>query len=271
MPNKERYYRVALIAVLSLVSFSGVMMDVRSPLSLGPVKVVDPLLLFWGRQMAKLERTIGGAFDIVRYWEAWEEERTRLIKERDDLLIKLNASKASIRENRELRKLLKLKRELPYPVVPVTLICKGGTPWSPTFMVDKGSSDGVRKGMAVVSPYGVMGIVVATTPRTSRVLGVTSVDCKVHVEDQTSGVRGILEGDNAGGMFLKYVLTDREIKAGDLLLTSGLGGIFPRGYPVARVLSVKRLPGEKFLYIKAVPTVSWDDTHYLLVLKRISR
>jgi rod shape-determining protein MreC len=56
-----------------------------------------------------------------------------------------------------------------------------------------------------------------------------------------------------------------------VLLTSGLGGIFPRGYPVARVVVVKRLPGEKFLWIKGEPTVSWDDTHYLLVLKRERR
>jgi len=138
-------------------------------------------------------------------------------------------------------------------------------------MVDKGEKDGVKRGMAVVTPHGVMGVVVASTLHTSRVLGITSVDCKIHVEDRFSGVRGILEGDNSGGLILKYVLTDRIVKPGDLLLTSGLGGIFPRGYPVARVVVVKRLPGEKFLWIKGEPTVSWDDTHYLLVLKRERR
>ncbi len=271
MNNKESYYRMALVAVLSLLSFVGVAMEIRSPLSISPVKVVEPVFLFWGKQMNKVEEKVEGAFQVVHYWENWEQERERLVKERDELLVKLRSAQAAIRENRELKKLLSLKRNLPYPSIPVTMICKDGTPWSPTFMVDKGEKEGVRRGMAVVTPYGVMGVVISTTPHTSRVLGTTSVDCKIHVEDQVSGVRGILEGDNAGGMFMRYVLTDRLVKPGDLLLTSGLGGIFPRGYPVAKVVSVKRLPGETFLWIKGKPTVPWDDTHYLLVLKRGER
>ena len=266
--KKETFYRVALVAVLSLLSFVGVAMEVRSPVSVSPVAVLEPVFLFWGKEVAKVEKQMGGLFQVVRYWGRWEAERARLERERDELLVKLHSAQEALRENRELKRLLSLKRSLPYPAISVNLICKGGTVWSPTFTVDKGEREGVRRGMAVVTPYGVMGVVVATTPHTSRVLGVTSVDCKIHVEDQASGIRGILEGDNAGGLVLKYVLTDRTVKPGDLLLTSGLGGIFPRGYPVAKVVEVKRLPGEKFLWIRAEPTVSWNDTHYLLVLKR---
>ncbi len=268
MHNRDTFYRVALIAVLSLLSFGSVAMEFRSPISLSPVAILDPVLLFWGRQVSKVEEKVGSAFDIIGYWNKWEEEKRRLAREKSELLVKLHAAEAALRENRELKKLLSLKRSMPYPVIPVRLVCKGGTPWSPTFMVDKGSRDGLKRGMAVVTPYGVMGVVVATTPHTSRVLGITSVDCRIHVEDQTSGVRGILEGDNAGGLQLKYVLTDRVVKPGDLLLTSGLGGIFPRGYPVAEVVSVKKLPGEKFLLIRGEPTVPWKETHYLLVLRR---
>jgi cell shape-determining protein MreC len=164
MHNKESYYRTALIAVLSLLSFVGVMMEVRSPVSVSPVKVIDPLLLFWGKEVSKVEKTVGGWLDILHYWNAWDKERLRLIKERDGLLVKLNAAKAALIENNELRRLLRLKREIPYPVVPVDLICKGGTPWSPTFLVDKGSKDGIGRGMAVVSPYGVWGWWLPTRP-----------------------------------------------------------------------------------------------------------
>lgn len=265
--GKESYYRVALVAVLSLLSFVGVTLEIRSPLSISPVAVLDPFFLLWSREVSKAEKEISSALEILRYWEHWEEERERLLRERDDLLVRLHSTQEALRENQELKRLLKLKRDLPYPAIAAHLVCKGGTPWSPTFLLDKGERDGVKRGMAVVTPHGVVGVVVATSPHTSRVLGITSVDCKIHVEDQKSKVRGILEGDNAGGLLLRYILTDREVKPGDLLLTSGLGGIFPRGYPVAKVTEVKRLPGEKFLFIKGRPTASWDDTHYLLVLK----
>ncbi len=271
MNDRESYYRGALIAILSLVSFVGVMMEIRLPFSVSPLNILDPVLVYWSGQMSKLEHRVGDTFEIIRYWQRWDDRCRALERQNKELLVRLRSSEEAVRENRELKKLLKLKRTIPYPTVSANLICKGGTPWSPTFLLDKGSRDGVMRGMAVVSPYGVMGVVVGTTAHTSRVLGVTSVDCRIHAEDRESGVRGILKGDNAGSLFLHYVLTDRQVKPGDMLLTSGLGGIFPRGYPVARVVSVKRLPGEKFLLIRCEPTAPWDDTHYILVLKRNHR
>jgi len=88
--NRENFYRVALIAVLSLLSFVGVMMEVRSPLVVSPVTVLDPFFLFWGRQVSKGEKRVKNAFEVVRYWDRLEVEKELLqysnsIRLEDDL------------------------------------------------------------------------------------------------------------------------------------------------------------------------------------------
>src|SRR5699024_569966 len=121
-------------------------------------------------------------------------------------------------------------------------------------MLNKGSEVGVYEGQAVIDDPGLVGQVVAVSAYFSRVLVITDAAHAVPVQVNRNGVRAIAEG---GGrldqLTLSHVAATTDIVEGDLLTTSGLGGLFPPGYPVAVVTAVTEDPGDPFLLVTAQP------------------
>ncbi|HUI26000.1 MAG TPA: rod shape-determining protein MreC [Candidatus Kryptonia bacterium] len=106
--------------------------------------------------------------------------------------------------------------------------------------IDKGEHEGVRKGFAVLSPFGVVGHVVATSAHAARVLLITDHNSGVDAIVQRSRARGIVAGALADGCVMKYLQRGEDVQVGDRVATSGLDGIFPRGMPIGEVADVSR-------------------------------
>ncbi len=148
-------------------------------------------------------------------------------------------------ENLELRHMLNLKRHTRLNILIAKVIAEDGIPWIKSMILNKGSSDGVTEMDPVLvgrdnSEDGglVAGEVVNVTLHTSRLLLITDYDCRIAAIDQRSRVRGILVGQGHGICSLKFVQNGKDIKVGDVIVTSGLDGVFPKGFLLGKVVSI---------------------------------
>ena len=142
--------------------------------------------------------------------------------------------------NQRLEKLLELKVHVARTSVNALVIGNGGSTWFQSLTLNKGTKAQVRKGMAVITPMGIVGQVVSVSPRTAKVLLVTDHNSGVDVISQRSRTRGIVSGSLDNGPIMHYAKRNADIQAGDRLITSGLDGIFPKGVLVGTVDKVSK-------------------------------
>ncbi|WP_319557962.1 MULTISPECIES: rod shape-determining protein MreC [Thiomicrorhabdus] len=132
--------------------------------------------------------------------------------------------------------------------------------------LNKGQKDGVENQQTVIDANGIMGQIVQTTPSSSRALLITDPDHQIPVRIQRTAQRGILTGKGHDLMQLNFIPYNSEVKVGDILESSGLGGVFPQGYPVARVSKVEARRENPYLTISALPIAQLHQTHKVLIL-----
>lgn len=170
-------------------------------------------------------------------------------------------------ENNELRRLLNSSEVLDDRVIVGEVVGVSPDPFSHEIIINKGDSDGVTPGQAVLDAEGLMGQVIQTGQFTSRVLLVSDSSHAVPVEVVRNGLRSVLLGNGeASELDLVHVPDTADIREGDTLVSSGLGGRFPRGYPVAEVSQIAKEPGEPFVTIRAVPKARLNQSRMVLVV-----
>lgn len=172
-------------------------------------------------------------------------------------------------EAKRLEKLLGTSAGLQsHPIQIANVIYYSQLPLSQFLVIDKGSLEGVPPQMPVIDAYGILGQTIAVTPVSSKVLLITDPDHQMPVRLRRTAQRGILSGIGHDKVRLDFIPKESSIKAGDLIESSGLGGIFPAGYPVAEVESVHSTPESPYLDIIAKPTAQISLSYKVLVLKR---
>ncbi|HKJ87973.1 MAG TPA: rod shape-determining protein MreC, partial [Gammaproteobacteria bacterium] len=160
------------------------------------------------------------------------------------------------RENDRLRKLLHEAKRLRRSVSAAQIIAESPDPFHHTLTISRGEMHGAYNGQPVISAKGVVGQVSAIAPLTAQVILLTDPNSGIPVLVRDSRVRGILAGTGSKDeLQLRYVPTSAQVEAGDLLVTSGLGGVFPKGLKAARVVKVVRDPHSPFAEITARPSV----------------
>lgn len=192
-----------------------------------------------------------------------EELKTRmLILERRALKYAALAS-----ENNELRRLLNSSEALDDRVIVGEIVAVSPDPYSHEIVINKGESDGVKPGQAILDAEGLMGQVVQSSQFTARVLLVSDSSHAVPVEVVRNGLRAILLGTgDPRELDVLHVPSTADIREGDMLVSSGLGGRFPRGYPVAEVGSITKEAGEPFVTIRALPKARLSESRLVLVV-----
>jgi rod shape-determining protein MreC len=202
-------------------------------------------------------------YSMLRGYKAENEKLRNRIQE-------LEAEKNQLLEagatNQRLRELLEFRSHLPTGTVTASIIANSGSSWFKSCLLDKGSADGVRKGMAVVTPLGAVGQVVAVTARTAKVLLIADPNNGVDVLVQRTRARGIVSGSLDNGTILKYVKRSEDIQEGDRLVTSGLDGIFPKGIVVGSVTKVRKQTLGLFQHIEVMLAVNLARTEEVLVV-----
>jgi rod shape-determining protein MreC len=165
-----------------------------------------------------------------------------------------------------IRELLQFKQAVDLPVVPAEVIGRDPTGWFKSILIDKGKQAGLSLDMPVVNAYGVVGRIVSVSPNYAKVLLIidqnSAIDCLI----QRSRDRGMLKGLVTEMCKLDYVVKSEDIAVGDVVVTSGLGGVFPKGLPVGRVQKVEDIAGELFKDIEIKPAVDFSKLEEVLVI-----
>jgi rod shape-determining protein MreC len=167
-----------------------------------------------------------------------------------------------------LQKLLELKESLPPPTMTAEIIGKDPSLWFRTLTINRGSSDGVQKGMPVVTVEGVVGQVLTSSPNYSKVLLATDPNSAIDIITQKTRVQGIVKGLGREAFALHYVLKSAVVEKGDYVLTSGLGGVFPKGLMVGTVSDIKKSRRGMFQDIEIEPAVDFSQLEYLIIIMK---
>ena len=196
------------------------------------------------------------------------EEKERLWRELQECRTTAYANRGAVALNARLRKLLDFKESSNQPTITAQIIGKDTSPWFRSVIIDRGSSDGVDKGMPVVTGEGIVGQVYASSNDYSKVLLAISPSSAIDVLLQGSRIRGILKGTGKNLYRLEYILKTAEVFAGDRVVTAGYGGMFPTELPVGKVAKVTRNRRGMFLEIEVVPAVDFRTLENLLIIER---
>jgi len=223
-----------------------------------------------GPVQAGFNRIINGSADIwghYLYLIDTAEDNQQLIEENRTLLAVLTQSDEVRLENKRLRLLLDFKEAEKIATLPARVIAEDASSWFRTVMIDKGNEQGVTEGMPVVVAEGVVGRVVRSSPNFARVLLITDASSAVASLLQNNRARGICRGQGEQLVF-DFVLRQEEVQIGDRVVTSGMGGIFPKGLVVGHVKSVDRQEFGLFQAIEVAPTVDFSHLEEVLVMLR---
>lgn len=170
-------------------------------------------------------------------------------------------------ENAQLRELLNSSAQVKGRLQVAELIAISPDPDYHTVVINRGSDDGVYLGQAVLDASGLMGQIVEVQQSFSRAILISDASHAIPVEVNRNGVRSVLRGQGLlDSLELLHVPATTDIQVGDMLVSSGLGQRFPRGYPVATVTSVTKDPGKPFASIAATPTAQLNRSRHVLLL-----
>ena len=175
-------------------------------------------------------------------------------------------------ENFRLRDLLNSRERLDEKVTVSELIGVNTDPFSHQVIINNGFNMGAFVGQPVLDATGVMGQIVSTSAFTSRVLLITDADHAIPVEVNRNGLRSVAYGLGQYEYLELQDLSDTaDIEVGDILVSSGLGLRFPKGYPVAKVIEVRHLAGQDFAKVIAKPTAQLKRSRHLLLIETPQR
>jgi rod shape-determining protein MreC len=179
----------------------------------------------------------------------------------------LQQSQQLLAENAQLRKLLGAAERLPAKYLMSEILYDTRDPFTRKIVLDRGSQQGVVVGQPVIDDVGVVGQVTQVKPFTSEVTLLTDKDQAIAVQDVRSGLRSVAYGrGQSGGLDLRFMATNADIQKGDLLVTSGIDGVFPAGLAVAKVLQVETKSNDAFAHITCQPAAGVDRNRQLLIL-----
>jgi len=196
------------------------------------------------------------------------EENKRLWNELLECRAAAYRNREALATNTRLQKLLDFRESFDHPMLAARIVGKDPSLWFRTVVIDRGSNDGLIKGMPAVNGEGIVGQVFAVSPNYSKVLLAIAPSSALDVLLQKSRVRGILRGTGSLTYKLDYVLKTVDVQEGDHVVTAGYGGLFPTGMPVGVVSKVVRKRRGMFLDIEVKPAVDFLTLENLLIIEQ---
>ena len=226
--------------------------------------------------MAEVQRVATGGIGGVR--SAWQnyvnlrqigQENDTLKQRVSQLEVALQRERALAKQTRVLQQALDLKTETPFATTAAMIIASGASPDFRTMTLDKGSSQGLATDMAVLAPEGIVGRVILPTPRASKVQLIIDRNAAAAGLVERSRAQGVVVGTGNDRMRFDYVPGSADLKVGDRVVTSGLDGIYPKGFVIGQIESVERSAGE-FSNVLIRPAVNLSALETVLVVTSAS-
>ena len=172
-------------------------------------------------------------------------------------------------ENIRLKKFVDFTGQVSDTYVAAQIIARDPSPWFKTIMIDKGAKDDLAKGSPVLVSEGIVGQIIKVSKHYSRVLLITDRNSAVDALVQNSRVRGIVKGNNEDNCSFVYALRKDEVKEGEMIISSGLDQVFPKGLKIGRILRVTKVHSQLFQNITIETSVDFDKIEEVLVFKNI--
>ena len=195
-----------------------------------------------------------------------QRENVALKRELKELKVKLNMYREADLANQRLRALLNFKTSIATPLLPAEVVAFDPSGWFQTILIDKGSNDGLVRDMAVVSADGLAGRVIGVSQHHAKVLLILDVNSAVDGLIQRSRARGVLVGLDHDRCLLKYVQRNEDVQVGDQVITSGMGGVFPKGLLLGKVREVVRGNSGLFQSVEVEPAVNFSRLEEVMVV-----
>ena len=222
-----------------------------------------------------VQKAVALPVDLVR--EAWsryvaligvEEEREQLRHE----LARLEEENLQLREalvaSGRLERIAEMRDDFEVPMLPAELVGSDVSPWFRSVLIDRGRDDGVRSGMPVISEEGLVGLVTATSRGAAKTMLLLDRQTAVDGTVQRSRARGIVRGHGDEGLEFEFVARGADVEPGDVVITSGLDGVYPKGLLIGRVIAVSE-PGSKLLRTASLePAVDFGRLEQAFVMLR---
>lgn len=212
-----------------------------------------------------LDRSVSGFQNYVYLWNT-RKENLLLVETNRKLLNEIGQLREMRQENARLRTLLDFREKLQLKAIVARVIAKDASTEFRALRLNRGESAGVTRDMAVVTAEGVVGRVLRTTADTADVVTIVDTLSAIDAIDERSRARGIVEGMTEDLCQLRFALRTDDIAPGDVLISSGLGGIFPKGVPVGTVAKVTRKPYGITQDVEVRPAVDLSKLEEVLVI-----
>ena len=213
---------------------------------------------------------VSGISNVVGNLTADSQTLSDLKAENDDLKAQVARLTEYEDEANTLTDLLQLRNQYNLDSTAARVIARSTDSWSSTITIDKGTTSGIQTGMPVMTSTGVVGQVSECGPTTATVRLITDESSGVSAKVQSSGAQGQLQGSADGTLHLNLIRTEQHVSTGDSVVTSGLGGVYPKGLPVGTVSNVTKSSGSLYYDITVEPLASAGSLEEVLVVTSLS-
>ena len=268
-----RYKNLIVLAAILFAQIVALAVQVRRPAQEGQTR----LIRLWAisavtpieKAVVHSQEWVQNLFTSYAYLRGVRRENRQLKAELDRMKIDDARLSEDALMARRVQALLAFKEQYVDTTVAAQVIGTSGSDQSRVLYLDKGSNDGIKTDMAVITPTGIVGKIVQVFPDSSQVLPINDQFSGVGAALKDSRLQGILKGAANGATTLQYIMSDEKVVPGEEVITSGGDRIFPKGLPVGRVVSVE--PGKDlFLNIRVVPSSRLDQLEEVLVVTKIT-
>jgi rod shape-determining protein MreC len=263
----RKYKTIILIAALLIVALSMIFYNLKYGTDKSfPRKIVLEAI-------APVQKAL--SFSITSVKDDWSryiflvsivDENKNLKKEIEELKAVLISYQESYQEAKRLRKLLSLSDEYKYQFISARVIGREQAALSRVILIDKGSSDGLKTGMPVVAPPGLIGRLIDVSWHVSRVLLFIDENSNIDAIVQRNRTQGIISGAGSSGLIFKYISKTQDVKEGDVIVSAGMGGVFPKGMLIGQVIHVDKQDASLFLKINVAPFADFSKLEEILIL-----
>lgn len=212
--------------------------------------------------------TVRSVYDFFHLQQKLHEQNNQLKIENMRLQTQLQKSHANVYHHELITGWLKASDEALQLAVIANILSIEVNANRHIYVLDKGTKDGVFEGQVAIDGHAALGQIIDVGYYTSTLLLVSDSKCAVPIINKANGEHGIVVGENKlDKLYLLNVPKTNTVKAGDLLMTSGLGQVYPFGIPVGRVSLVNTVPGEEFMHVEVSPIAALNKHHSVILLK----
>jgi rod shape-determining protein MreC len=266
-----RYRRAVILTTALVLSFLLMTLQVRQETAV--VTLTRQALLFVVSPFVKVTAaTIQGVTGIWRDYvdlRTVREENERLQLQATTLKRRLEQLQDQALETQRLERLLAMRQASQAEFLTARVMGKDATNWFKTILLDRGSLEGIRRNQPALAPDGLVGRVVEVTPTSARVQLLTDPVSAVGGLIQRTRVTGIVSGNLGAGARVRYLPLMADVAVGDEVVTSGMGGVFPKGILIGRITSVERKSGALFQEATLQSAVDLSRLEEVLILTNL--